>query len=285
MRYSERMLSAAEHLSALVSGPDGEVSLAEAALVFARHEYPQLNVDAYLRELDALASRLRGRLPADAAKAHIIAMLNHFMFSDLGYSANRANYYDPRNSFLNEVMDRRTGIPITVSIVYVEIARRVGLALAGVSFPGHFLVKCVTEQGVIVLDPYNGGVSLSEEELRERLTQMSGSQLASRAPLGVLLKAATKREILVRLARNLKGVYSEAGELEKALAVINLILAVMPDAAQEFRDRGMIFNKLECFRAALADLERFVELDAEASEDDAMQSLISELRHKNRLLN
>jgi regulator of sirC expression with transglutaminase-like and TPR domain len=276
------MISPSQHLSVLVSGPDSGISLAEGALAIARHEYQDLNVELYLRQLDTMAEQLRRRLPADAAKAHVISMLNHYLFSELGYRANREDYYDPRNSFLNDVLERRVGIPITLSIVYMEIGCRLGLTLSGVSFPGHFLLKCVADQGVIVLDPYNNGMSLSKAELRERLAQMSGSQLAARTPLGALLNAASKREVLARLARNLKAIYSDAGQLEKALAIIGLILVILPDAAQEMRDRGLIYNKLECFRAALSDLERFAELDPEGSEEDSVQSLVAELRQKAR---
>ncbi len=279
------MQSPAQHLAQLARRPEDDIDLAEAALVIAKQEYPDLNVEVYLAQLDAIAARLKRRLPADSARSHIIGMLNHYLFNELGYTGNRASYYDPRNSFLNDVIERRTGIPITLCVVYMEVARRLGLALAGVSFPGHFLVKCVTDHGVIVLDPYNNGISLSETDLRDRLAQVSNEHSAQHAPLSLLLKSATKKETLVRLARNLKGVYSEAGKLEKAVGIVSLILAIMPDAAQEFRDRGMLYNRLECCRAALSDLRRYVELEPEAEDDEPVQTMISELSQKSRLLN
>ena len=275
------MISPSARLARLLEGPEPALNVAEAALVIAQQEYPELEAGRYLRELDLCAQQLRRRLPADAAKAHAIAMLNHYLFSEQGYTGNEDDYYDPRNSFLNEVIDRRIGIPITLSIVYIEIGRRLGLPLAGVSFPGHFLVKCKTDQGLIVVDPYNCGVSLSENNLRQRLEGLDGAQLAAHAPLGMLLKTAGKREILVRLARNLKAIYVHDRRTEKALAMINLILMIKPDLAQETRERGVIYHKLECFRAALDDLQRYVQLDPGAEDDAAVQNLICELRHKN----
>ena len=278
------MLSLDQQLAKLVRSPDSTFDIAECALIVAQHEYPSLDIPAYLRQLDHIAERLRMRLPADAAKPHIVSMLNHYLFRELGYAGNLDNYYDPRNSFLNDVIDRRIGIPITLSILYIEIGRRVGVTLQGISFPGHFLAKCVTDQGVIVLDPFNKGASLSESDLRERLRQ-SGAPNSVATPLPALLRPATPHEILVRLARNLKGIYVAAKDLEKAVALSNLILCLDPLDAKELRDRAIIYHKLFCFRAALADYERLVEIDVDAAEDDDIRATIDELKQKNRLLN
>jgi regulator of sirC expression with transglutaminase-like and TPR domain len=279
------MLSPDQRLSKLIRVPETSVDIAECALVIAQHEYPALDVAAYLQQLDTVANRLKQRLPADAAKPHIISMLNHFLFRELGYSGNRDDFYDPRNSCLNDVIDRRTGIPITLSIVFMEIGRRLGLPLQGISFPGHFLVKCTTDQGVIVLDPFNRGISLSERDLRERMKQAAGSGNDAEAPLSLLLRPATQREILTRLARNLKGIYADRDEAEKLIAITNFILAINPDDAKELRDRGMTYYKLDCFRAALADFEQVLALDSDAADDDAIHELIAELKQKTRLLN
>lgn len=279
------MISPDQRLSKLVRVAEAFVDIAECALVIAQHEYPNLDVAGYLREMDLIASRLQQRLPADAGKPHVIAMLNHFLFRELGYSGAHDDYYDPRNSCLNDVIERRKGIPITLSILYMEIGRRLGLPLQGISFPGHFLVKCATEQGVIVLDPFNRGISLSERDLRERLKQSAGVAADAQAPLSMLLRSATQREILSRLARNLKGIYADRDELEKLIAITNFILAIDPDDAAELRDRGMTYYKLDCFRAALADFEKVVAIDRDAAEDDAIRALIGELKQKTRLLN
>lgn len=265
--------------------PDSSFNIAECALIVAQHEYPSLDVPGYLRQLDQIAERLRLRLPADAGKPHVISMLNHYLFHELGYAGNRDNFYDPRNSFLNDVIDRRIGIPITLSILYMEIGRRVGVNLQGVSFPGHFLAKYVTDQGVIVLDPFNQGISLSEADLRERVRQSGGGVDSLDMPLSALLRAATPHEILLRLARNLKAIYSNAGELEKAIATANLILCLNPQDASELRDRATMYHQLFCYRAALADFERLVQIDVDAAEDDRIRATIAELKQKNRLLN
>ncbi len=279
------MLSPDQQLAKLVRAPQSSFDIAECALIIAQQEYPNLDITGYLRQLNHLADRLRARLPADAGKPHVISMLNHFLFRELGYAGNFDNYYDPRNSFLNDVIDRRVGIPITLSILYIEIARRVGVALQGISFPGHFLAKCVTDQGVIVLDPFNKGISLSEADLRERLGESGDSSAHSDTPLVVLLRPATPHEILVRLARNLKAIYIQARDLEKAVAMSNLILCVNPIDIKELRERAALYHQLFCFRAALADFERLVELDVDAAEDDDIRETIAELKKKNRLLN
>ncbi len=278
------MISPDQQLAKLVRAPDSSFDIAECALIIAQHEYPQLDIPGYLQQLDQLADRLRARIPADAGKPHVISMLNHFLFRELGYAGNFDNYYDPRNSFLNEVIDRRTGIPITLSILYIEVARRVGVTLQGVSFPGHFLAKCVTDQGVIVLDPFNKGISLSEADLRDRLKQAGGLDDFD-TPLAALLRPATPQEILIRLARNLKAIYVESSDWEKAIGMSNLILCVNPTDSKELRDRATLYHKMSCFRAALADFQRLVEIDVDAAEDDDIRATIEELQQKNRLLN
>jgi regulator of sirC expression with transglutaminase-like and TPR domain len=278
------MTSLDQQLSKLVRAPDSVFDMAECALIVAQHEYPNLDIHAYLQRLDQIADRLRQRLPADAGKPHLLSMLNHYLFRELGYAGNLDDYYDPRNSFLNDVIDRRVGIPITLSIFYMEIGRRIGVNLQGVSFPGHFLAKCTTDQGVIVIDPFNKGASLSEADLRGRLKQSGAGDDSAEIPLAPLLRPATPKEILARLARNLKAIYVESGELEKAIAMTSLILAINTNDAKELRDRAQMYQKLSCFRAALADFERLVEIDADAAEDDGIRDTINELKQKNRLL-
>jgi regulator of sirC expression with transglutaminase-like and TPR domain len=279
------MLSPDQQLATLVRSHGQTFDIAECALLVAQHEYPGLDIPAYINQLDQIAERLRARLPADAGKPHIISMLNHYLFRELGYAGNTDNYYDPRNSFLNDVIDRRVGIPITLSILYMEIGRRVGVNLEGISFPGHFLAKCVTDQGVIVLDPFNKGASLSEKDLRERLRQSGGSANDLATPLVTLLRPATPHEILLRLARNLKAIYVDAGDIEKAIAMSSFMLGINPLDVSELRSRAKLYHQLFCFRAALADFKRLVEIDVDAAEDDDIQALIAELEQKNRLLN
>jgi regulator of sirC expression with transglutaminase-like and TPR domain len=255
---------ALERLNELVRGPDGDLDLAEAALLIAKTEYPALDVPAYLAQLDELAARLRARVPDAAGLEQMVVSLNELLFEELGFSGNTDNYYDPRNSFLNDVLDRKLGIPITLCIIYMEVGRRVGLELEGVSFPGHFLVKFATDEGDVVLDPFAGGVPLTEEELVDRLEETYGQHRITNSSLPQLLAAASKRDILVRMLRNLKVVYVHQERFEKALDVTNQILLISPELAEEVRERGQLYERLECHRSALLDYQRYLRLEPQA---------------------
>jgi regulator of sirC expression with transglutaminase-like and TPR domain len=267
-----------KRLQKLASAPDQELDLAEAALLIACDEYPDLDVDAYLRRLDELARQVKHEIPARASLEEVIVTLNQVLFVDQGFSGNTDNYYDPRNSFLNEVLDRKLGIPITLSILYLEIGRRLGLPLEGVSFPGHFLVKFATDEGAVVLDPFHGGIPLTEEDLRERLEEMYGEQPVPDAPLTQLLGAAGKKEILLRMLRNLKAIYLHTQDLPKALRACNSILFIVPDLPEEIRDRGRIYDRLECFRAAAEDYERYLALDPLSDDTPEIHHRLIELK-------
>jgi regulator of sirC expression with transglutaminase-like and TPR domain len=249
-----------ERLQGLISRGEEEFDLAEAALLLAKDEYPALDVDAYLQRLDRLGNELRTRLPRQPAPEDLIVALNTFLFDELGFTGNTENFYDPRNSFLNEVLDRKLGIPITLSIVYMEIARRVGLALEGVSFPGHFLVKLPTHHGDLVLDPFAGGIPVSEEDLLDRLEETYGELPASTAELPRLLTSAGNKDILLRMLRNLRGIYQKQEHWDKALNAANHMLLIAPNVPADVRDRGELYERLECFRAALADYNQYLRL-------------------------
>ena len=246
-----------------------KIDLAEAALLCAQDTYPDLDIRSERDSLEALAAKLRNRLPADFSVTHRLVALNNYLFRELGFSGNMDEYYDPRNSFLNDVLARKTGIPITLSILYLEVGQRLGLKLKGVSFPGHFLVKVRVTGGELVLDPYAGGRSLSEEELRERLAQFTDKDTAKELPLEDFLEPASPRQILARLLRNLKAIYLEAMDFDKALGVMNRLVILLPDVPEERRDRGLVFARLECPRAAQEDLSHYAALRPQA--DDAEQ--------------
>jgi len=208
-----------ERLRQIVSGPDEDISLAEAALLIAGHGYPDLNVAAYLSRIEELAYMLRLRIDEDDSIPERISALNQFLFGELGFAANSDDYYDPRNSFLNEVLERRTGIPITLSVIYMELGRKVGLPLQGVSFPGHFLVKCALPEGAVVLDPYSGGISLGLPDLQKRLREVQGGEV-SRAIVAELLVSATNKEIIVRLRRQSEPLpFLEVSVLDRGIGV------------------------------------------------------------------
>ena len=273
-----------ERLRQIVSGPDEDISLAEAALLIAGHGYPDLNVAAYLSRIEELAHMLRLRIDEDDSIPERISALNQFLFGELGFAANSDDYYDPRNSFLNEVLERRTGIPITLSVIYMELGRKVGLPLQGVSFPGHFLVKCAVPEGAVVLDPYSGGISLGLPDLQKRLREVQGGEV-SRAIVAELLVSATNKEIIVRLLRNLKAIYLREHKLDKALPIMNWIIATMPEQTPELRDRGMIYQELECPRAALTDFETYLQVSPGSDDAGDIRGRIIELRKEVARLN
>lgn len=262
------MSDARSRFSTMVTGPEQRINLAEAALLIAQEEYPDLDVAAYLRRLDTLAAAARRDVRADMQPVEQVTRLNRFMFIECGFVGNNEDYYDPRNSFLNEVIDRQTGIPITLSVVYSEVAQRLDLPVYGVSFPGHFLAKYVGEAEIII-DPFFGTV-ISRKECAQRLQEIYGK----RARLGrSLLRPATPREILVRMLSNLKQVYVHQSDFARALACVDRILLLAPEHPRELRDRGILYQRLECFAAALRDFDRYLEL---APDDDAAH-LIREL--------
>lgn len=230
------------------------INLCEAALLCAQDVYPDLDIAAEMARIDEMAEVLRQRLPPDFSTTHRLLALNNYLFRELGFSGDSKDYYDPRNSFLNDVLERKAGIPITLSILYIEIGQRIGLKLSGVSFPGHFLVKTRVSGGELVLDPYDHGRSLSEEDLRERLARFTGEQAAQTLPLEDLLEPATPRHIIARLLRNLKAIYLEAKDDPRALEVMNRLVLLLPDVPEERRDRGVVYARLECPRAAADDL-------------------------------
>jgi regulator of sirC expression with transglutaminase-like and TPR domain len=241
-----------ERFAAVVSLPDERIDLAEAALLIAAEAYPDLDVARYVGMLDELATE-GGATSGDEATR--VRALLEYLAVRCGFRGNQDDYYDRRNSFLNEVLERRTGIPITLALVHLEVARRLGLALVGVGFPGHFLIKHATLPELII-DPFFGQM-LSRRDCEQRLRAVLGSD-ATLDPSH--LRASTPREILVRMLRNLKQIYLRARELESALACSERILLVEPELAPELRDRGLLYEQLECFAAARADLERFLAL-------------------------
>lgn len=270
--------AAVERLRLLLERPDADIGLAEAALVIASQEYPGLDVPAYLARLDAMGEELKARMPGEGAHAAtLIRALNRYLFEEQGFSGNAADYYDPRNSYLNEVLDRKSGIPISLSIVYMEVGRRAGLELEGVAFPGHFLVKCVLSVGNVMLDPFGGGQALGLEDLGRLLSQVRGGNPIEQDDVASLLDSASHREILARLLRNLKGIYLQKEDLPRALAALDRMLLIFPEMAQDVRDRGLLHLKMECFRAARDDLGHYLDLDPEASDRGDIVRRISAL--------
>lgn len=261
------------------------LELARASLIIARLEYPDLDSGDVIRRLDALAGEVRERLPRDARKEERMVMISRRLFAELKYQGNEDNYYDPRNSCLNAVLERKLGNPITLSLLYMEIANRLGLTADGISFPGHFLVRVHCERGVVVLDPFNGGEILTEPDLRRRLAEVQGHTDANMADFDELLAPARGQEILVRMLRNLKKIYLEEREVEKAIATMSLILIADPNSAVELRERGLLYREIEAFRAALGDLSSYLRIKPDADDGEVVRHLVLELRAINARFN
>jgi len=270
-------VSARERFTQLVTGLEEELDLAEAALLIAQEEHPEMDVAAYLRRLDGLAAAVRARLPQAPEPTDIIDNLNIQLFREEGLTGNEGEYYDPRNSFLNEVLDRKRGIPITLSVVDLALKHRLGLPLVGVGFPGHFLVKYSGVNGEVVLDPFAGGVTLTREDLAQRLRKMYGDANPFLAQIPQLLAPAGKKEILVRMLRNLKGIYLQKNDFARALAASDRILLVAPDLATEVRDRGAVHQRLGHLQAAQQDLRRYLQMAPDAEDAEAVRTIISRM--------
>ena len=258
--------------SALSPDPD----LAVAALTIARLEYPTIDIARYLGELDRMGNEAARRISAaqagsQVAPAHVdpeafskVMALNDYLFGEQRFVGNELEYEDPRNSFLNQVLERRTGIPITLALVYIEVARRAGVEASGINFPGHFLLRCDAGARHLVLDPFQGGELLSLRDCNRLLRRHLGDEAEFHASL---LAPATKRQILRRVLANLKRVYVRQRSFPQARDVTDLILTVDPSGVMELRDRGLLAYHLNDFAAALRDLETYLTL-VRASDDD-----------------
>jgi regulator of sirC expression with transglutaminase-like and TPR domain len=263
--------------AALLSLPDDAIDLGHASLLVAREEYPDLDIGRYLARLDDMATGIAERLSGREGATSLIAHLNRFLFEEMGFRGNREEYDDPRNSFLNDVLDRRVGIPITLSTVYLEIGRRIGCRLAGVAFPGHFLVRLLGVEGQpdVLIDPFNRGRFLGESECRTLLQESYGGKIPF-SP--ALLKRARNREILQRTINNLKWIYEKRRDYHMALRIQHLLLCIDPDRPEEIRDRGLTYYRLALIAEAVEDLQRYLTLAPRATDAPRMKERLEDLQ-------
>lgn len=271
--------SALDYFASLV-GEDEGFALLEAAISIAQDEEPDLDVQQVLMQVDALALRLRQRIPADAAPLQRLRLLNRYFFQELGFGGNVNNYYDVRNSYVHEVLQTRHGIPITLALLYMELAQHAGLTARGVSFPGHFLVKLRLPRGEVVIDPFNG-MSLSREELEERLgpyRERRGLVGDFDVPLGLFLQSAAPRDILARVLRNLKEIHRSAEDFSRLLDVQQRLVILLPQAWEERRDRGLVLAELGADELAAQDLQAYLEHCGSADDAPALVLRLAELR-------
>jgi regulator of sirC expression with transglutaminase-like and TPR domain len=257
--------------------PDEEIDLAEATLCIAAEEYPRVDVSLYLERLNDFAERAGERIGGNpSGPGQIIQALNETIFDELGFHGNREHYYDPRNSYLNEVIDRRIGIPITLCVVYIDVARRVGFAVEGVNLPGHFIAKHAAESGDIYIDAFNNGRLLGVAGCDELLRTVTGGRAELSAEH---LAPATTRQILARMLSNLLSIYSK-GDHRRALGVIDLMLLITPNSPPHLRDRGLLLASLGDTHGAIDELERYLTLLPDAPDAGLIQEQIKLIKQK-----
>lgn len=255
--------------------PEPELDLARAALLIAKEEYPQLPVQTYLVRLDELAEKARDRLGEETAPLVVLEEVIATLYERESFRGNQDAYYDPRNSFLNDVLDRGLGIPLTLGIVLLEVGWRLGLPLEGVNFPNHFLVRFHGDTMNLLIDPFDGGRSRFEDQAQELLDRVYGGTVRMRQEF---LRPADRREMLVRLLRNLKSLYLNVRDYTRALAAVERILLLTPAEATEGRDRGMLLARMGRRREALEALESYLDHVPEAHDAGRVRSVLRELR-------
>lgn len=261
----------------LASQADDTLPLLGTALLIARDEYPQLDAELYDTLVESHAAHLKHEIEMIDAWPLKMAAINRHLFEELGYAGDHDEYYDPRNSYINEVFERRLGNPISLAVVQIEVARRLGVPLDGVSFPGHFLVRLPVDDGILVMDPFNGGRPLGADELRERAKPHLGGDVPDDNALLQILDPAPHRAILVRVLRNLHGVYAEREEWDRAARSADRVLKLVPDQPDALRDRGLAYLKMDYRKGALADLSRYLHVAPKASDADAMRERLIDL--------
>ena len=269
---------ARQHFYQEVQQPDEQINLERAALYIAQEEYLDLDVDEYLNALNMMADDVREQLPIESYPLKILKTINHYLYGNLGFAGNTENYYDPRNSFLNDVIDRRTGIPITLSLVYLAIAQRLDFPMVGIGMPGHFLIRPIQEDMDIFVDAFSQGEILFPQDCQDRLNQMSGQSVEMQPQF---LAAVTSRQFLARMLTNLKATYLDRGEVEKVLAAIERILLLFPNAAFELRDRGILYFRMNRWIEARQDLEAYLDALPMADDRNTIRKLLNRIGQAN----
>jgi regulator of sirC expression with transglutaminase-like and TPR domain len=273
-------------MTTVVPGPRGafaaevrraepELNLARAALLLAKEEYPQLPVDAYLGRLDELAEMVRDRLAEETAPPVVLAELIRTLYEREHFRGNSEAYYDPRNSFLNDVLDRGLGIPLTLGILLLEVGWRLDLPLEGVRFPRHFLVRFRGQDIRLLIDPFDGGTVRFEDQAQEVLDRVYGGSIAMQAGF---LRTATKREMLARMLTNLKGIYLHTQDDVRGLAAVERILLITPTESNELRDRGILLARTGRREEAVEQLEEYLDHAPAAPDAGHIRSVVDQLR-------
>ena len=266
-----------ENFEALASKPDEVLDIARIALAFAADAYPDLDQGVYLAWLDTTAEAIAGAADLVMPLRERLAMLDRQLFEVEGFSGNQDDYFDPRNSYLNDVIERRTGIPITLSVVYLEVGWRLGLPLVPVSFPAHFLVAS-TGANRVFIDPFHRGARVPAEELVARLAPMAGGSGQARQILPRVTAPASRREVAMRMLRNLRQIYARQKDFDRLLVVANRMVALDPNDPAALRERGHVLAELECYQAAYHDYQHYLRLAPLAPDAEDIQARIERLR-------
>ena len=279
MNLSLNIPTPLEYFSALVHS-DADFPLLEAAISLAQDEYPDLSVQQVLGDVDQLLARLKRRLPDDAGSLQKLRVLNQFVYRDLNFGGNFNNFMDPDNSYVHVVLRTRLAIPISLAVIWLELAQGIGLKVRGISFPGHFMVKVNLTEGQVVIDPLTGK-SLSREELSERLApfqDLAGLDEDQELPLGLYLQAAPPRDIIARMLYNLKDIHVAQRDWPRLIMVLDRLIVLLPQAWSEYRDRGLAHAEAGHPGHALEDLETYLANATEAGDRRDIAARVSELR-------
>lgn len=255
--------------------PDRNIDLAKAALYIAREEYPNLDPEEYLNALDTMALEVQQRLPAERYPLRTLQTINQYLYEDLGFAGNTLDYYDPRNSFLNEAIDRRTGIPITLSLIYLEIAKRLDFPMVGIGMPGHFLIRPDFEDAGIYVDAFNRGEILFEQDCQNRLSEIYQQQVELKPSF---IEPVSNRRFLARMLMNLKLIYINRNDLYRALGTIERLLLLYPGAPVELRDRGLLYYHLGKWPSACQDLQTYLIQVPNADDADSIRQMIERMQ-------
>lgn len=278
---------------ALIAGEDAAIDLAQAALLIACIEYPDLDMAHYMAQLDALARRVRAllalpdldalpQLSLEIEPLAVIHALNDVLFKQEQFHGNRADYYNSANSFLNKVLEEHIGIPISLSVLYMEVSRRVGLHIDGIGLPFHFVVRCCSPEGYVYIDVFDRGKLLSEQQCRERIYRMAGGKVKIQAHW---FEPVSHKQLLSRMLLNLKQIYLRNEEYTRALAVSDRLLLLDPGSAAERRDRGMVHLQLKHYGRALRDLKAYIALAPQAQDRDEILGHIKMIRQMISMMN
>jgi regulator of sirC expression with transglutaminase-like and TPR domain len=257
-----------------INQPDEQIDLAKAALYIAQEEYLNVDPEEYINALDTMAAELQDRLPGQRYPLRIIQAINSYLYDDLGFTGNVTDYYDPRNSFFNQVIERRMGIPITLSLIYLEVAKRVDFPMVGVGMPGHFLIRPDLPEMEIFVDAFNRGEVMFPQDCQERLTKIYAQSVMLQPEF---LESVSNRQFLVRMLTNLKVIYLQKEDLEKALAAVERILLLFPEMTGELRDRGLIYYQMGRWTAAVTDLEDYLDKVPNAEDAPVIRRLLQQL--------